>query len=528
MNNDTKLPKRKRVAFNTLKPDDIPPCEACAATTVPKKHPNDKNDTQSHLRWTGDVSTSWPKSRQGNTNMFIWVAPCAFIEGGFGKHKDQVFDFTVDNYETWNKEKPLGFKDARTDRGGEYVAIEFENWFKENGISFSRTAPYASCGPAETAIKTIKKMSKAMRYDAKAPHQFWDEAANYAMQVKNMMPSFSKQYKDKGLIISPFEVRYNKPPPLHKLHRWGSLCFVPDPNATSCGDQGRRCAFMGLAAKAQDGFRLWTGKSIIHAKTATWVEDKSYWELRKPDPNSPSSLEACDSPLCKGKQPGQHSVYCEFHPDFWGEEEEDPQENEEHEESIEEEEDADEPVRGSRPRKQTQHFDPQAWDAAFDHDKQEVDVSEQANIIREIKERRWEGVTEHADVILNTVQHIEHSYLVVNLLESVLEDLDKLHASQKAQFMAYSVIEEVNAARDDLDKISERYNARGQLKHGLIPNGERELQDSEDRKMWVAAKLKEMRMLNKLKTLAKHLRTSVPPGCKTIRMRWEGLGRCTI
>jgi len=508
---DYNLPQSKRDAFQQLKTEDVP-CEACQATSTERNHPSSKNDSESNMFWTGDVATNFPPSRRGNTMFYEWVSPLGYIEAGYGKHKNEVFAWTASNHKIWHMEEPFMY--ARTDRGGEYVSYEFEQWFKDHGIYHSKTPPNSSRGKAERMIRTLKNLSKAYIYNAKAPYVFWDEAMLFAVQVQNRTPSFSKHYKYAEKRISPFEARYGKPPDLTKLHRWGCLCFAHDGDTTTYGETGRRCAFMGLATgpKGGDqGYRLWTGKSIIHSNSVSFNERKSYWDFCKPKrisptPNDSSPIETCFNPLCKGKAPGEHSPSCEFHPEYWGEEEE-----------IFPSDDEDEVVSEPRARTQTQTFDPQGFDAAYEHDKM---LAEHANVVLDVKSQDWGEDKAFGDVILNTQQHIEHSHLVIESLESIKENLSKLEPSVNGQRRAFELINNAVDSSKKLEEIAHRYNERGQLKSTLIPNNEKELQDSEDKKLWIAAKLKEMEMLTKLRTFAKILRSSMPPNRKTITARW--------
>ena len=81
---------------------------------------------------------------------YEWVSPLGYIEAGYGKHKNEVFAWTASNHKIWHMEEPFMY--ARTDRGGEYVSYEFEQWFKDHGIYHSKTPPNSSRGKAERMI----------------------------------------------------------------------------------------------------------------------------------------------------------------------------------------------------------------------------------------------------------------------------------------------------------------------------------------------------------------------------------------
>lgn len=484
---DGTLTKRQRQAFSQLETRDLA-CPDCSLAETTKQHPNKNNETGSDTRWTSDVATNMPPSRHGNTNMFVWVSPLNFVEVGYGKHKNEVFQYTTTNYQLWKKICPLGFEKARTDRGGEYMSHAFDAWFKENGIEHSKTAPGSSCGVAEVTIRVLKRRTRAFLNWSNAPDMFWDECTNYAKDVGNMVISWSKQHKGK---ISPYEARYNKPPPIDRLHAWGCLCFYHDDKASTASNSGKRGAFMGLAKNLDDGYRVWTGKSIIHVKKVDCIEEVPYFVLRNPKRASklPLKDQYCFNPLCKGKDIGEHSPSCEFHPEYWPVEE---FQLDEEEDNVED----DGFDEGPRVRTQTQTFDPQGWDLAYKHDQ------------------------EQANIVTNTAFHIEHTNSVIDTLTDINTHLDKMADNEPAQEQAHILINEVLSAQDDLDKISARLDKNGQLKSELIPNNEKEFENSIDKSLWLKAKVKEMEMLSQLKTFAKVLRSSVPKDRRPISTRW--------
>lgn len=357
MANDTKISAGRRKAFNDLVREDCGECAACAAAKVTRKHPNDKNDTGSHLRWTGDVATNFPPSRYHNTELFMWISPKRWIEGGFGKQKSQVFTYTTDNYETWNAQEP--FLAARTDRGGEYTSKAFEQWFREKGIIYSRTAPNSSCGPAEGAFRVIKENARAYLNAAGASDLFWDESVSYAISVHHMMPSSSPHLQGK----SPWEERHGTTPPRHRLHEWGCVAFPYVDGTRTFANRGRRAYFVGLAKRDDDGYRFYdpVKRTIFHAKDAVFIADVYGFKTPTTQPTGPYKAPiACQHPLCQGNKPGVHHQTCEMYEHDDRVEEENEQEQE-HDGNMD-------PEREKRTRVQRQLYDSQAWDAAYEHD----------------------------------------------------------------------------------------------------------------------------------------------------------------
>jgi hypothetical protein len=354
---DIRLSGVKRRAFEDLETADCGECEACAPAKTTRKHPNDKNNTSSHLRWTGDVATGFPASRYHNTELFVWVSPKRWVEGGFGKQKSGVFVYTADNYDTWNAQE--AFTHARTDRGGEYTSKEFEDWFREKGIIFSRTAPNSSCGVAEEVIRVLKGNARAYLNAAGASDIFWDESVSYAISVHHMMPSNAPHLQGK----SPWEERHGEKPPTHRLHEWGCVAFPYVDGTRTFANRGRRAYFVGLAKRDDDGYRFYdpVKRTIFHAKDAVFVGDVYGFRTPTKEPTGPYKAPiVCQHPLCKGNKPGVHHETCEMY-DHDGQAEEEKEQEKEHDLNMD-------PEREKRTRVQRQLYDSQAWDAAYEHD----------------------------------------------------------------------------------------------------------------------------------------------------------------
>lgn len=391
--------------------------------------------------------------------MYVWIDPEAWSENGFGPMKSDQEDYTMSNYEVWSAQCSWGFTDARTDRGGEYTSTKFEAWCKEKGITHSLTAPNSSCGPAETKIRTIKRLARSYLntscgFEDGAGDFLWDEACAYANDVTLMMPSRVPHLEGR----SPWEQRHFEPPPLKRLHAWGCLAFVNKPQAKTFENKGRKAIFIGLARHQDDGFRFYDPqtRTVFHGKTATFLEDVFPLGADKALPISRTSRKGstpfddndCYNPLCKGNEAGVHHSSCSANASSaqdvaWNEEEKGNE--------------AMEQAGPGRNRSQTQVFDPSAWDAAYKHDQEQQELQEQANTT--------------------------------------------ITGSSKP-------------------KHTQRYNKNGRMMSGLVPNDYNEAISSEDRASWITAIESEKHSIKTQGTFEKILRAHVPRGRKTIKARW--------
>ena len=85
--------------------------------------------------------------------------------------------------------KPI--KILRSDNGGEYSSKEFESFLKKNGIVHQLSVPYnpAQNGVAERMNRTIMESTRSMLSHAQMPNEFWAEAVNTSVYVRNRSPT---------------------------------------------------------------------------------------------------------------------------------------------------------------------------------------------------------------------------------------------------------------------------------------------------------------------------------------------------
>ena len=452
---DLKIQKRLKKAIAKLEKDDLF-CSSCAAAKSHKVHPkgNITGENSTALGWTADTATNLPRSRQGNTLFFLAKEGNGWMELGYSSAKSDAAPWVEDNAPRWAEDSSLGFKNFRTDNG-EFCTNSFEKWCKANGVRHTKTPPNDSHGNAEQGIRVIKESAKAflngafnenglVLEDESKGGYLWDEAVAYSRTVHLMMPSSIPHLKG----LSPWEYRKGSPPPRHKLHTWGSLCYVNKPNARTFANPGRPAAFMGFAndegkGDSSKGFRFYDRQTntIFHSSSFTCMENVSYFSIDLKVLTLPQPKSDCFNPACHAKS-GKHHKDCPYFNIMMEEEEQPLQEGEQEEETSE-----------PRKREQRQVFDPQAFDAAWEHD--------------------HEAVYSAIDV--------DAIYKECPLWE---EDIDQ----------AFIVNQHVTG-----DK---RYTAKGRLKSGLIPKDEAEALRSEDRKLWKAAIQKEKNALEKMNTFA--------------------------
>jgi hypothetical protein len=111
-------------------------------------------------------------------------------------------------------------KTMRTDRGGEYVAVD--SFFDKEGIIHEQTPAYSheSNGMAERFNRTVITMARGMIHRSKLPLSFWGEAINTAVYIKNRLPHAGVQGK------TPYESLYGEKPSIKHLQPFRRKCYV--------------------------------------------------------------------------------------------------------------------------------------------------------------------------------------------------------------------------------------------------------------------------------------------------------------
>ena len=120
-------------------------------------------------------------------------------------------------------EKQLGksLKTLRSDRGGEYLDNEFEDYLLEHGIVSQLTAPGTpqQNGVAERRNRTLLDMVRSMMSYSSLPQIFWGYALQTAIYILNVVPS-------KSVPKTPLELWNGQKPVLHHFRIWGCPAHV--------------------------------------------------------------------------------------------------------------------------------------------------------------------------------------------------------------------------------------------------------------------------------------------------------------
>jgi transposase InsO family protein len=166
----------------------------------------------------------------------------------FLKLKSEALSALKD-YETELKCQTPGakIKKLRSDRGGEYLSMEFDRYLKDQGIKRQLTVHHSpqQNGVAERLNRTLVEHARAMLLGRDMPKILWAEALNYTTWLKNRLPSQATPGK------TPYELVNNSKPNLALAHKFSTPVYVHVITGGKLEAKVEEATFVGV------GYRIW-------------------------------------------------------------------------------------------------------------------------------------------------------------------------------------------------------------------------------------------------------------------------------
>ena len=165
--------------------------------------------------------------------------------------------------------KPI--KTLRSDNGGEYCSQEFKDFLKKNGIIHQLSVPHnpAQNGIAERMNRTIVESARSMLSHSHLPNEFWAEAVNTSVYLRNRSPTTS--VKD----MTPYECLYGRKPDVANLRVFGCVSYVhiPENQRKKLDPKSRKLLFVGYPDGTK-GYKFYDpiGLKFIRSRDAMFVE----------------------------------------------------------------------------------------------------------------------------------------------------------------------------------------------------------------------------------------------------------------
>lgn len=160
---------------------------------------------------------------------------------------------------------------VRSDRGGEFMNTELQNWLKDRGVvqQFSQAYTPQQNGVAERFNGVVSNKARVLMLDSHLPAHFWPYAYRVAAHTRNMLPTSSRSQ-------TPYQLFYNKKPDVASLRVFGSHCVVTlvskSKRKTKMDPRGVLGRFVGYSEYR--GFLVWvpTAHQVVESADVRFLE----------------------------------------------------------------------------------------------------------------------------------------------------------------------------------------------------------------------------------------------------------------
>ena len=147
-------------------------------------------------------------------------------------------------------ENQLGktIKTLRSDRGGEYMDLHFQDYLIEFGIKSQLTVPgtpQQNC-VSERRNRTLLDMVRSMMSFSQLPDSFWGHALESAVYILNNVPS-------KSVSETPYELWSKRKSSLRHFRIWGCPAHVLVQNPKKLERRSKLCLFVGYPKETKGG-----------------------------------------------------------------------------------------------------------------------------------------------------------------------------------------------------------------------------------------------------------------------------------
>ncbi|KAI3778460.1 hypothetical protein L2E82_07787 [Cichorium intybus] len=225
-----------------LKSDDV--CESCLLgkmTKSPFKGSFERGEGLLDIIHT-DVCVPFRSTTKDGTRFYVTFTD-DFSRYGYIyliKHKSDTFEKFKEFKNEVENQLGRKIKMLRSDRGGEYLSIEFLNYLKECGIVSQLSPPRTPQlnGVAERRNRTLLDMVRSMMSRASLPIHFWGYALETAAHILNLVPT-------KKVAKTPHEIWTRKVPSLAHIKVWGCESFVRRETHDKLAERSEKCFFIG-------------------------------------------------------------------------------------------------------------------------------------------------------------------------------------------------------------------------------------------------------------------------------------------
>ncbi|KAJ9521121.1 hypothetical protein QJQ45_022871 [Haematococcus lacustris] len=203
------------------------------------------------------------------------------------KHKSDAPAAIIDMLTQLHRQTGRRVVALRSDRGGEYMGAEMQQWLRAQGITHQQTAPYSPemNGSAERINRTLMACARAIVFASGAPKHLCGEAIRAAAHLHNITPVAEKP-------CTPFEAAFGSKPDIAHLQVWGCPAYVHDPAPDGkLASRSIKGLFVGYEPGGK-AYRVWA-EGRIHVSKSVVFDEQAVLRRYAPTPVSgPAALSA--------------------------------------------------------------------------------------------------------------------------------------------------------------------------------------------------------------------------------------------
>ncbi|KAL4033283.1 hypothetical protein IC575_006370 [Cucumis melo] len=160
-------------------------------------------------------------------------------------------------------------KTFRSDRGGEYMDLKFQNYLMECGIVSQLSVPGTpqQNGVSERRNRTLLDMVRSMMSYTHLPNSFWGYAVQTAVYILNCVPS-------KSVSKTPLKLWNGRKGSLRHFRIWGCPAHVLENNPKKLEPRSKLCLFVGYPKGTRGGYFYDPKDNKVFVSTnATFLEE---------------------------------------------------------------------------------------------------------------------------------------------------------------------------------------------------------------------------------------------------------------
>lgn len=212
-----------------------------------------------------------------------------YVKHYFLKKKSEAIGFIKEFIQYGETQYGKTVKIFRSDRGGEYMSNEIDDYFRSKGIVHQLSSPKCpqQNGVAERKNRYVVEMARCLLFQSGLDKKYWGEAVNTAIYVENRLAvKFNHG-------VTPYEKWVGVKPNLNYFKIFGSSAYVYDtnPRRKKLDKKCKELVFVGYSEETK-GYRFLdtATNNIVVSRDAKFEESKVLKPKNRSDQGSLISI----------------------------------------------------------------------------------------------------------------------------------------------------------------------------------------------------------------------------------------------